>query len=90
MSTMAAAAAAEASTGLGGGAAGEAQAARKAERERRKGQLEADVKRARISTASMGKFDSRLKGETKERGVKRKVSCAPDHRCTGVCGHLPL
>ena len=74
-STVAAAHAA-AANGLGGGAAGEAAAKRKADREQKKAQLDADVRRAKVSTASMGKFDKRLEGETKEKGVKRKVSAS--------------
>ncbi|PKI85586.1 Rhodanese- sulfurtransferase [Malassezia vespertilionis] len=39
---------------------------------RRRAELEADVLRARGSTASMGRFDKHLEGETKPRGVKRQ------------------
>lgn len=46
--------------------------ARAAAREKRKAELEADVLRSRASTASMGRFDKTLKGEQKQRGVKRQ------------------
>lgn len=36
--------------------------------------LERDLKVTKRSTASMGKFDEVLKGEGKEKNVKRKVS----------------
>lgn len=42
-------------------------------REERKSEIEKTLASARISTASMGKFDRRLEGEKKVRGVKRKV-----------------
>lgn len=38
---------------------------------RRRAELEADILRARGSTASLGRFDKRLEGEQKPRGVKR-------------------
>ena len=38
-----------------------------------KASLDAAVLRSRASTASMGKFDRRLDGETKQKGIKRKV-----------------
>ena len=38
---------------------------------RRRAELEAEILRARNSTASMGRFDKHLEGETKPRGVKR-------------------
>ncbi|KDQ08876.1 hypothetical protein BOTBODRAFT_117992 [Botryobasidium botryosum FD-172 SS1] len=42
------------------------------ERSKRKVELERDLATTRISTASMGKFDKKLEGEPKLRGVKRK------------------
>lgn len=49
--------------------------ARAAPRERdvRKKEIETTLATTRISTASMGKFDKKLEGEKKMRGVKRKV-----------------
>lgn len=44
------------------------------EREQRKQDIEKTLATTRISTASMGKFDKKLEGEKKLRGVKRKVS----------------
>lgn len=41
--------------------------------EERKKQIERTVATTRISTASMGRFDKRLEGEKKLKGVKRKV-----------------
>ncbi|PWN43763.1 RRS1-domain-containing protein [Ceraceosorus guamensis] len=73
----------KANAGLGGGpqsAAAEKAAKRKAERELRKGQLDADVKRAKVSTASMGKYDKQLKGESKEKGLRRQF--APNEQDT--------
>ncbi|WFD17994.1 Rhodanese- sulfurtransferase [Malassezia caprae] len=40
-------------------------------RARRRAELEADLLRARGSTASLGRFDKSLEGESKPRGVKR-------------------
>ncbi|KAJ9475293.1 Regulator of ribosome biosynthesis [Pseudozyma hubeiensis] len=54
------------------GDANAAKLARAAAREKRKAELEADVLRSRASTASMGKFDKTLKGEHKQKGLKRK------------------
>ena len=51
--------------------ASRAQAAE--EREARKAEIERTAATTRMSTASMGKFDRRLEGEKKVRGVKRKV-----------------
>lgn len=42
-----------------------------APRARRRAELEADLLRARGSTASLGRFDTKLEGESKPRGVKR-------------------
>ena len=50
-----------------------AQAA-SSEREERKKDLERTLASTRTSTASMGKFDRKLEGEKKLRGVKRKVN----------------
>lgn len=44
------------------------------EREERKKDIEKTLATTRISTASMGKFDNKLEGEKKLKGVKRKVS----------------
>jgi regulator of ribosome biosynthesis len=44
-------------------------------REVRKQEIERTLATSRISTASMGKFDKKLEGEKKVRGVKRKVRC---------------
>ena len=44
-----------------------------AERTARKGELEKTMAQTRVSTASMGRFDRKLEGEKKLRGVKRKV-----------------
>jgi len=44
----------------------------------RKSDIEKTLATTRISTASMGKFDKRLEGEKKLRGVKRKA---------GLCYH---
>lgn len=43
-------------------------------REERKRDIEQTLATTRVSTASMGKFDKKLDGEKKLRGVKRKVS----------------
>ncbi len=43
-------------------------------REQRKKEITKTLSSARISTASMGRFDKKLEGEKKMRGVKRKVS----------------
>lgn len=50
-----------------------------AEREERKLEIEKNLAQSRVSTASMGKFDKRLEGEKKLRGVKRKVSAVILH-----------
>lgn len=44
-----------------------------AERETRKKVIERELKITKTSTASMGKFDEKLKGEVKEKNIKRKV-----------------
>ncbi|PWY96847.1 RRS1-domain-containing protein [Testicularia cyperi] len=49
-----------------------AKLARAAHRERRKAELEADILRNRASTASLGRFDNSLPGESKPKGIKRK------------------
>lgn len=43
------------------------------ERDQRKKEIDTSLATTRISTASMGKFDKKLEGEKKLRGVKRKV-----------------
>jgi regulator of ribosome biosynthesis len=43
------------------------------ERDHRKKEIDTTLATTRISTASMGKFDKKLEGEKKLRGVKRKV-----------------
>ncbi|SPO32766.1 related to RRS1 - regulator of ribosome biogenesis [Ustilago trichophora] len=73
--SSAAASSSSASKNGAGGGLGDANAAklaRAAAREKRKAELEADVLRSRASTASMGKFDKTLKGEQKQKGIKRK------------------
>jgi regulator of ribosome biosynthesis len=45
------------------------------EREQRKSEIERTLATTRASTASMGKFDKKLEGEKKLRGIKRKVCC---------------
>ena len=51
----------------------QARAAAESERAQRKTELERTLASTRISTASMGKFDRKLEGEKKIKGVKRKV-----------------
>lgn len=46
------------------------------ERDQRKQEIDTTLASTRISTASMGKFDKKLDGEKKLRGVKRKVTVA--------------
>mgnify|MGYP001563685705 FL=1 len=60
-------AAANASTSTATGATNLAQ------REVRKKVIERELKITKTSTASLGKFDDKLKGEKKEKNVKRKV-----------------
>ena len=50
-----------------------ARAAGNNPRQEKKQEIEKTLAAARISTASMGKFDKKLEGEKKVRGVKRKV-----------------
>ncbi|EST08620.1 Ribosomal biogenesis regulatory protein [Kalmanozyma brasiliensis GHG001] len=72
---LARAASSSAAAGVAKGGLGDANAAklaRAAAREKRKAELEADVLRSRASTASLGRFDKTLKGETKQKGLKRK------------------
>ncbi|KIJ69772.1 hypothetical protein HYDPIDRAFT_142338 [Hydnomerulius pinastri MD-312] len=52
-----------------------AQSARE-DREERKTDIERNLASTRISTASMGKFDKKLEGDKKMRGVKRKFDPA--------------
>ena len=49
-----------------------AQAARE-ERDQRRVDIDQTLASTRISTASLGKFDKKLEGDKKMRGVKRKV-----------------
>jgi regulator of ribosome biosynthesis len=42
-------------------------------RDARKKEIDRTLATTRISTASMGRFDQKLEGEKKSRGVKRKV-----------------
>ena len=42
-------------------------------RQERKMEIEKTLATTKLSTASMGRFDKRLDGEKKTRGVKRKV-----------------
>lgn len=44
------------------------------EREQRKKMIERELKVTKTSTASLGKFDPKLNGESKEKNVKRRVS----------------
>jgi hypothetical protein len=44
------------------------------EKEARKSEIDRSLATTRISTASMGRFDKKLEGEKKLKGVKRKVS----------------
>jgi len=56
-------------------------------REERKKDIEKTLATTRISTASLGKFDKKLDGEKKLRGVKRKVS--PRRFCLQKLSNLP-
>jgi len=47
---------------------------RNSARDQKKLDLERTLKSTKASTASVGKFDDKLKGEKKEKNVKRKVS----------------
>jgi regulator of ribosome biosynthesis len=49
------------------------------ERDQRKKEIDTTLATTRISTASMGKFDKKLEGEKKLRGVKRKVISSQSH-----------
>jgi regulator of ribosome biosynthesis len=55
------------------GAAEPSQAEKKSTREKRKMELERSMAITRGSTASLGKFDRKIEGEPKVKGVKRKV-----------------
>lgn len=48
-------------------------ASRLAERESRKVVIDRELKVTKKSTASMGRFDEKIKGEAKEKNIKRKV-----------------
>ena len=50
------------------------QAQKKTLREARKDELDRSMALSRTATASMGKFDKKIEGEPKIKGVKRKVS----------------
>jgi regulator of ribosome biosynthesis len=50
------------------------QAQKKTLREARKEELDRSMALSRTATASMGKFDKKIEGEPKIKGVKRKVS----------------
>ena len=50
------------------------QAQKKTMREARKEELDRSMALSRTATASMGKFDKKIEGEPKIKGVKRKVS----------------
>jgi hypothetical protein len=52
------------------------QAQKKTLREARKEELDRSMALSRTATASMGKFDKKIEGEPKIKGVKRKVSVA--------------
>lgn len=47
--------------------------AKNAQRDQRKREMEQVLKATKKSTASLGKFDDKLKGEGREKNVKRKV-----------------
>ena len=54
----------------------------------RKRQIDRTLAVTRTSTASMGKFDRKLEGEKKMKGVKRKVRCPLVlYRGLNSCGH---
>lgn len=72
-SSTTAALAAKPFTGTNGVAMTDAGAKKRSQREHRMAELDAEVKRGRASTASMGRFDKHLDGEGKEKGLKRKV-----------------
>ena len=55
-----------------------ARAAGGSHHQERKMEIEKTLATTKISTASMGKFDKRLDGEKKIRGVKRKVRLGTD------------
>lgn len=55
-------------------------ATRLSEREQRKRAIERELKVTKKATASLGKFDPKLRGEPeKEKGIKRKVSARKEH-----------
>lgn len=70
--------------GLGSGVANDAAARRRGQRTEQMDRLEAEARQSRGSTASMGRFDRRLEGEAKEKGIKRKVG-AEARDCGGQC-----
>ncbi|CBQ69706.1 related to RRS1-regulator of ribosome biogenesis [Sporisorium reilianum SRZ2] len=87
-STASSAAASSSKGGLGD--ANAAKLARAAAREQRKAQLEADVLRSRASTASMGRFDKTLAGESKPKGIKRKFDPNEKDVAAERAGNLAL
>jgi regulator of ribosome biosynthesis len=50
-------------------------------KDQRKTEIDRALATTRVSTASMGRFDKKLEGEKKLKGVKRKV-CMPFRFCT--------
>ena len=63
---------------------------KRAEREMQMAKLDADVRRNRGSTASMGRFDKKLEGEQKERGIKRKFEANEVDASKERASHLDL
>lgn len=68
-------------------------------RDARKQELERSLLVSKAATASMGKFDDKIEGEPKVKGVKRKVSSAIHRHTPRTCtytlfhafsSHLPL
>lgn len=67
-SSSAPSAAAAAAAGTGGNS----QEVKKSSRERRKAELERSMLITKVSTASLGKYDEKIAGEPKAKGMKRK------------------
>lgn len=59
------------------------QAEKKSARERRAQELERGLLVSKASTASLGRFDKKIEGEPKARGIKRKVSDGGSHLARG-------
>lgn len=55
-----------------------------APREDKKSDIERTLSTTRVSTASMGRFDKKLEGEKKMKGVKRKVSTRLVRKASGL------